>query len=138
MAVEELREEGRTSFMELNKKEPLIGIEKIIQGIRCCTDDAGETGSCADCPYSGNGFCITLLLKDTLQWINNHLEPWISVELRSPDYDDTVILYHEGGVIETGYAYNVCGEKHYLHECQYGRVTHWMPLPVDPRQIGKI
>ena len=59
---------------------------------------------------------------------------WISVDDRLPNKHELVLAYYVSGAIRTDFIASY-GEWFEVHE--YGKPTHWMPLPEAPKMKGE-
>lgn len=57
---------------------------------------------------------------------------WISVKDVKPEFHKNVLLRYADGAIGIDCRY--CWEREFLLEKLYGPVTHWMPLPAQPKE----
>ena len=82
------------------------------------------------------------LVKDILEWEDAHpneaipyqptLTPqneWVNVEEKLPERYENVIVHYKNGKIEFDWQ---DGQGNFLLDGEYGRVTHWMPIPAPP------
>lgn len=56
---------------------------------------------------------------------------WISVKERLPERNKRILVAFKGGMVTTSMCINEA--SCFLFENDYGKVTHWMPLPEPPK-----
>lgn len=56
---------------------------------------------------------------------------WISVKDRLPERNKRILASFKGGMVTTSMCINTA--SCFLFENDYGKVTHWMPLPEPPK-----
>ena len=58
---------------------------------------------------------------------------WISVKERLPERNKRILVAFKGGMVTTSMCINEA--SCFLFENDYGKVTHWMPLPEPPKEV---
>jgi hypothetical protein len=97
--------------------------------------------SCIDLVESscGEGECCVSCLATKLHKEGVTIQKWIPVTERMPDNNESVLVYHDDGMIRFGINKGGFADvvstlylKHNHHTC-FSKVTHWMPLPQPPK-----
>ena len=126
---------------------------EIKEGLECCKGNQ----TCSLCPYYNDPTCE--VLEDEaltyIQQLENQIgelaekisqlevaQPkWISVNERLPDAQTPVLTLGRRGSIGIGFTTTTSGviDGHIYFYSRYGdsQPTHWMPLPMPPKEIDK-
>lgn len=113
-------------------------IEDTKKGLACHALGRNRLLPCSDCAYHGPGLppCGKAVHEDAiamLEQLEAQVPKWISVEERLPENADDVLIVTNCG-IGLGYYSIYFGEWVDYVDTDSGRVTHWMPLPEEPKE----
>lgn len=62
---------------------------------------------------------------------------WVSVEVKWPQNREWILAYLSDGNMITGIYYDAMGFALDYHYEGQGEITHWMPLPTNPKDGGE-
>lgn len=112
-------------------------IEDVKKGLACHALGRNRLLACSDCAYHGPGLppCGKAVHEDAsamLEQLAAQVPKWISVE-EPPARPGFYLVMIQGAKQATMLWWSICGEWYDNPAITY-RVTHWMPLPVPPKE----
>lgn len=116
-------------------------LEKVIRGLELCLQ--GDSNFCElSCPYYQQCGAFyennEALLKDALSLLKTQEPGWISVKDRMPENGKDILAYLNNGeetrIAPCNYYNGVWYDSVMNCVCVMKDVTHWMSLPIPPKE----